>query len=364
MRKGPGIAVLACALTAAIALPASAGAATRTVYAGANKALLGGTGLSPAFKKQYQPDANTFFGHKITINAGDTIDFINNGAHTIDIPASGGRALPLILSGSTITGVDDFAGNPFWFNGIKPSLNLNPALTAPIGGTAHGGTYDGASRIDSGIDLSSSAPPPFDVKFTKPGTYEYFCDFHPGMIGYVTVLPKGKPIPSVAQDLAADRAQARTDVATLKRIVKTKVPADHVSLGESGPGGVEAYAMFPASLKVKTGSVVTFSMSLDSLETHTATFGPSAYLTNLGNEMFSAPGPTQISLYPSSNPADGPIQLGPTSHGNGFANGGALSRRNSGVALPSSEQIDFTKPGTYHFECLIHPWMTGTIVVS
>jgi plastocyanin len=29
-----------------------------------------------------------------------------------------------------------------------------------------------------------------------------------------------------------------------------------------------------------------------------------------------------------------------------------------------SSQIDFTTPGTYHFVCLIHPFMAGTIVVK
>jgi plastocyanin len=29
-----------------------------------------------------------------------------------------------------------------------------------------------------------------------------------------------------------------------------------------------------------------------------------------------------------------------------------------------SSQIDFTTPGRYHFVCLIHPFMAGTIVVK
>ena len=31
--------------------------------------------------------------------------------------------------------------------------------------------------------------------------------------------------------------------------------------------------------------------------------------------------------------------------------------------LPASGQIKFTAPGTYHYVCLIHPFMRGTIIV-
>ena len=54
--------------------------------------------------------------------------------------------------------------------------------------------------------------------------------------------------------------------------------------------------------------------------------------------------------------------LDPTSHGNGFANVGALDR-DSGTPLPPSGTIKFTQPGTYQFICLIHPFMHGTVVV-
>lgn len=359
MRPRLGL-VAVCAMTGAIALPTSASAATRTVYAGVNKALLGGTGLSPAFKKKYQPDANTFFGHKITINAGDTIKFVNNGAHTIDIPVHGGGDLPLLLAGSTVSGDLDAAGNPFWFNGKVPSLGLNPQLFAPLNATAHGGTYNDSRRVASGLYTGNGTPPPFNVKFTKPGTYEFFCDIHPGMLGYITVLPKGRPIPSEAQDLAADRAQARADVATLNHLAKTtKPPANSVSLGAAGPDGVELYAMFPARLKVKANTTVTFFMSKDTREAHTATFGPASYLNKLANSL--GPATPQQFFYPSDPP--GHIVVTPTSHGNGFANTGGLDRDPT-TPLPVSNKIDFTKPGTYHFECLIHPWMKGTIVVS
>ena len=54
----------------------------------------------------------------------------------------------------------------------------------------------------------------------------------------------------------------------------------------------------------------------------------------------------------------------PTSHGNGFANVGALDNNPFTKTIPSSGKIDFTTAGTYHFVCLIHPNMHGTIIVK
>ncbi len=112
-----------------------------------------------------------------------------------------------------------------------PSLGFNPALFAPTKAT----TYNGSKRLDSGLPLSGP-PKPFNVKFTKPGTYKFFCDVHPGMIGTVVVKRAGKPIPSAKQDAAAQVAQVTADLKAAKKVASTKQPADTVSLGESTPG--------------------------------------------------------------------------------------------------------------------------------
>jgi plastocyanin len=146
-----------------------------------------------------------------------------------------------------------------------------------------------------------------------------------------------------------------------RALPKTQLPADTVSLGESARGGVELFAMFPAKLTVNAGTTVTFQMSRKSFETHTATFGPKSYLAPLAKSFTGAISPT--AAYPSSPPVQ-PITLTPTSHGNGFANTGALDANPASTQIPSSGRIDFTTPGTYQFVCLIHPFMVGTIVVK
>jgi plastocyanin len=346
------IGTIACGTAAALALPAAAGAATKTVTAGPPSYT---QNLVPkAFGKKYQPDVDAFFQTHVTIHAGDTVQWINNGFHTIDIPKAGGKDLPLFVPGAPVSGVKDAAGNPLWFNGKVPSLGFNPTLFAASGGS----TYDGSARIDSGLPLGP--PAPFKVTFTKAGTYRYFCDVHPGMVGYVVVKSAGKPIPSARQDAKTVRAQVDAAIAAAHKLAKTKFVANRVSLGLSGPGGLEFFGMFPARLKVKRGAVVTFSTPVGTRETHTATFGPKAYLTGL-QTAFGGPAPPQIGFYPSA-PGQ-PIPLGPTTHGNGFANTGALDR-DPGTPLPATGRIRFLKAGTYRFVCLIHNNMSGTIIVK
>ena len=357
MNRRIGVFVVACAV---LALPAVSAARTKTVYAG------GPAPFQNSMLKKYGAGVDNFLVNTVTINAGDTVVWNGKsrfgGFHTVDIPAKGGSDLPLFTpSGGMVTGVNDFAGNPFWFNGKVPALGLNGALLSATGGT----TYTGAKRIDSGLPLSPK-PVDFKVKFAKPGVYKYFCDVHPGMIGYVVVRKKGKEIPSARDDARTLAKAEAAYVKTAKKVVKTTVTGNNVSVGASGPGGLEVFAMFPGKLTVKAGTTVTFAMSKLSREAHTATFGPfgptgpGPYLTALSNS-FSGPAPAPNAVYPSDPP--GTITLTSTSHGNGFANSGAMDR-DSTTPLPASGKITFTQPGTYTFMCLIHPFMRGTIVVQ
>ncbi|HEY5430508.1 MAG TPA: hypothetical protein VIK04_15435 [Solirubrobacteraceae bacterium] len=347
-RTGLAVSTVVTALTL---LPSAALAGT-TVYAGPPRV----GGLTKQFKQRYNPDVNAFFSQRVTINAGDKVTFKLNGFHTVDLPGTTGQDLPLLVPGATVTGVNDAAGSPFWFNGKVPSIGLNPALFAPSGPKV----YNGTTRIDSGLASGPKAKP-LVVQFTKPGVYKFYCDVHPGMVGYVVVKPKGQAVPTAAQAAAALKRQARTAVKTLKALVSVKQPADTVHLGESGPGGEELYGMFPATLSVNPGTVVTFEMSKDSRETHTATFGPIPLLTTLAKGFQGASFPAQ-GVYPS-DPAQ-PLTISPTSHGDGFANLGALDNDPGTPTIRPSGKIDFTTAGVYHFVCLIHPWMHGTIIVK
>lgn len=353
------------AVGAVVAAPAVAQAKTVTVYTGPppniDKLLPASVGLSKSFKAKYNPDVNAFFPEKVTIHVGDTVRFVRGMMpHTIDIPPAGGSDLPLLVAGKPVAGVNDAAGNPFWFNGKVPSLGLNPLL-AKQGPTRV--SYNGTKRVESGFFLGNGSAPDLNVTFTKTGAFKVFCDIHYGMAATVVVRPKSERLPTAAQDNAALRAQVVSDLKALKTAAKIKPPANTVSVGSAGPGGAELFAMFPATLHVKAGTVVTFSMSRDTREVHTVTFGTRAYLTKLGHGLLSDPLLTQEDLYPSDIPVLGPIALSPSTHGNGFANLGGLDA-DATTPLPPSGKIMFSTPGTYHYVCLIHPFMRGTIIVT
>jgi plastocyanin len=349
MRPRIGVVVL-CAAMAAIALPAAAAARTQLVWAG------GPPSFQQTMGQLYSAEANDFFPRSVTINQGDSIEWqgMSINFHSIDLPGRSGQDLPLILpEGGIVSGVNDAAGNPFWFNGL-PNLGFNTRLLGPLGAN----TYDGSERADSGLPLGP--PSGFRVTFTKPGTYEYFCDVHYDMRGVVVVKPDGAQVPSAADNAATVAKQAQRDLEVAKALAATQVDGNRVDLGEAGKFNVEVLAMFPSTLHVPTGSTVTFQMSPLTGETHTATFGPESYRNELANSFLGAVFDPRAA-YPSDPTI--PISLSPTSHGNGFANSGALDL-DAGTPLPPQSTITFTKPGTYRYQCLIHPFMRGTVVVS
>ncbi len=355
-QAGIGAAVaLVALLTASVAL---AKPVTKVVTAGPPPSInkIAAKLVPKNFVKTFNPDINAFFNKKTTINVGGTVSFQIAGFHDIDLPGKAGAPLPFIVPGtSLVSGVNDAAGNPFWFNGKVPNVGVNTALLAP----SKGKTYNGTNRLVSG--LPAGKPKPFNVKFTKAGTYKFFCDIHPGMVGTVVVKPAGKAIPTAKQDAKALAAQATAAIKGALKASKTKLPANTVSLGESAPGGVELFNMFPATLTVNANTTVTFQMSKDSFETHTATFAPPAVLKSLAKGFEGISFPAQ-GVFPSDPP--GTITESLTAHGDGFANTGALDTNVQSATIPSSGQIDFTQAGTYHFICLIHPFMHGTIVVK
>src|SRR3954454_23883027 len=104
----------ACACT--LAFPAAGLAKTKTVVVGTGKA-------AKSFQK-FGADANAFFPSGGTIHKADSVRFVPGGFHNVDLPKRGGAATPLITpTGTTVSGINDEAGQPFWFNG-QPNLSF------------------------------------------------------------------------------------------------------------------------------------------------------------------------------------------------------------------------------------------------
>lgn len=69
-----------------------------------------------------------------------------------------------------------------------PRLQLNPRVLAPSGDPTG---WDGSSFLNSGFlqPMPGQPTPTFTVHFNTPGSYDYVCLLHDGMLGTVVVVP-------------------------------------------------------------------------------------------------------------------------------------------------------------------------------
>ena len=351
------IAVLA-AVAAAVIIPGSAAeAANKSVFAGPPR---------PVKTLPKGVDLTHFFPQHIKVAQGRSIDFNIRGLHTITFLGKK-EFPPFFVPSGAVSGFNDPAGNPFWFNG-QARLVLNPQVGAPIGD----GRVDNRAVESSGLPAGEGPPKPYTLKFTKAGSFRYVCLVHPKMRGRVTVVKRRGRVPSAR----SDQARTAKEIGKLVRVAKRRA-------AYAGPGGanvragndtdsVDVLRYFPSDVRIKAGDTVRW-YSRHPHEFHTVTFGPQDYLKPIG-ETFIAPdtsapqgGPptlvaNPLAVYPSDAPPAEPGYDG-TNHGNGFLNSG-LVQGDPNYPLPREWSARFTKPGTYRYICLVHgPDMSGTVTV-
>jgi plastocyanin len=351
-----GLSVLVVATVAAALAAPGASAKTKVVVAGGPppKASQAGGLKFPAAL-----DLNGFFRKTITIRAGDSVKWVfsTRVVHTVTFLAKGDSRPPLERPDPThpYTGYSDSQGAPFWFNG-QPSIEIPPEHAFPQGGP----TADGTTYRNSGLSAPTFAP--YKLKFPKKGTYKYLCLVHPGMDARVKVLPKSARIPSAKKDRKARNNEFAKALKAANRLGKLKPTGNTVVAGNDSKT-VAWFRFFPATRTINAGESVRFSITSKS-EIHTMSFGPQA--TSDFVEVQPQPaGPPRLQfsplvIMPSDNPL--PPYTG-TNHGNGFFNTGVIDT-NPASPNPSSVDVTFSNPGSYLFECTIHPGMQGTIKVE
>ena len=348
-------AALAAASIVAVS-PAVAHAATYEVYAGHDD-------LKGAPK---QASPNAFFPRAVTVHRNDVVQFEFRGFHTVTFPVRGQGAPPLVLAApnTPVHDVRDAAGNPFWFNG-QPSVLLNPVAA----NKSLRKTWNGRRVLGSGIPTGRK-PKPYVLRFRRTGVFIYYCSVHPGMRGTVRVVGASRRVGSpAAAEVRGDR-QADRYLAGARRTAAAAPPSGNtVQAGRTTPS-LAVYRFFPATRTVPAGTPVTFTMAGEfRSEVHTITFGPAKARSNLEkNFVEPIPGaPASVlglnpkAVYSSDPPPSLPSYDG-ANHGDGFLNSGLIDNDPSSP-FPNSVTITFSKPGTYHYECVIHEHMDGTIKV-
>lgn len=353
----------------AVAAPASA--ATYTVWADAKAFPL----PAPAPESTGLDD---FFPRTITIHKGDRVTVKNFAFHTATFPGTQSPGDLFILGPDTTGGTyadtpNDFAGQPWYFEAL-------PKFVYRLAGFVPTGTHDvrsARSFVNSGLlqGPDENTPGSFTFGFPKLGTFTAICVIHPDMTLRVTVKPKLAKVPTPAQTRAKANRQYRASYAEAAALAKTVVPASTVYAGIGDRTTLLSF--LPASLTVPAGTTVTFE-SQTAAEPHNPLFAPESELTDPSSWlsqflaatelMPQAPGdPNQLQpffIYGSDAPdGNGVYTFTGSNHGNGvFAT--PLILDNPSAPMPKSVKVKFTTPGTYHYICQLHPFMTGQVTVT
>jgi plastocyanin len=335
-------------------------------------------------------DLQGMYPKTTVVNAGDSVSFDVRGFHNVAFRANGQRLPFLVPTTNPPTPVGtvlDAAKNPFWFSNTLPTLGFNPLVAGPSDNTVVDGVHDVNSGLPLGPPPPAPQPPPFTASFPTPGTFNYFCEIHPFMNGSVVVKPTGAWTPSGTDQMAegveqtnrdADRAldaeaelkdgdDTHHDVAAITPDNGDEHTRGTTVLVGSGTRRYSLLEFFPSEKTVHVGQTVTFQWEGFN-EPHTVTFGPEAVRTDLEKNLFSPEGVANPQGFFPSEPPTGPptkpqrIAVSLTTHGDGFANSGALFDPPAGPA-PHSIKVRFTQRGRYDYECLIHTGMDGVINV-
>lgn len=260
--------------------------------------------------------ANIFTPQEIHVYAGDTVTFRNNGAlepHTVTF---GDLKTLMNLAPENVIPVK---------NG-PPIVAMNPKVFYPTQGRTYSGGFANSGLIFKGQSWS--------LTFTKPGSYHYYCLLH------YDPSPNGSKMDGLV-------------------VVAPRPAASHLYTVTSGYNSRDsvADAFVPRHLTIHAGDSVQWTPGF-----HTVAFGPDALRKSLEANLLIR----QRTDKGESVLAYNPRVIFP-SGGNVYSGSGFL---NSGIMLPVDPNakpkpftVTFTRPGTYEYDCLIHPGMDGTITV-
>ena len=341
---------------------------------------------------------NDFFPRTISVHQGTTIQFSIQGFHTATLlPAGMSPTAARAAMGIAKADPDDTTPNPNGSVHLEENLGAVFPIPGGCGSAAHPCSFNGTAPISSGAPLAGPMSP-FRVKVTAPtGFYRFICTIHPGMQGWLAVVPSAFHATTQAElatkvhtQVVADRAAGYAAEAKAN-VAHSHLNADGtrtwtMSAGTSSPDGhVAVNEMLPRSVNIHRGDKVTW-VSRAVNEPHTVTFP-----TDINTDMLPLceNGATDTPATPTVIPPTGPQDFtcgGPPVEfefggGNGVSHVTSRSTvSDSGLIASAKELAEFSIPSSaasarwtvsfagasrtrYQYVCQIHEGMVGTIVV-
>jgi len=253
-------------------------------------------------------------------------------------------------------------------------------------------TTGGTAVFDSGNLPAGQA---FTYNFTTPGTYTYHCDYHAWMKGTVIVKAGGPSVTTVAVSIpngAAAPAGApgyAPDTIILVMGVNNSVTwtnndiAAHTVTSDNTTGGTPVFD----SGNMAAGASYSYTFTAPGTYTYHCDYhawmkgtvvvkagaappaaGPRVSIPTGAGNPSGAPGyaPDKITVVIGVNNTvtfvnnDGSVHHTVTSTS---VPSGAASFNSGDMAGGATFTYTFTVPGTYQYDCVYHPWMTGTVTV-
>jgi len=296
-----------------------------------------------------------FYPDSITINAGDTIVWKLASAepHTVTFPAPGEPPPALIIPEG----------------GDSQRMQFNPLAAFPQGGSE----YDGTALTASGqMEPGPQFPKEYQLTFTTPGSYDYFCAFHPMMMGKVIVQEAGSAYPKTQAEIDADAAaQLAADTQTAKTAepqamqASTRPGPNGTTIHEVNMGygdGTMAWMRFgPQDLTINVGDTVEWTQK-DMGTPHTVTLTSGGAEPELVLAEPQQAGPPKLILNPEVLAPAG----GSTYSGQGYFNSGLVWGTEEPLPGPRTYSLTFDAPGSYEYICVLHDpmGMVGQITVQ
>lgn len=359
--------------------------------------------VPPSLGHRGEIQVSEYFPRKLRVHPGDTVIWRNvglSGHHTVTfgldrqvIPA-----LYRVMGGASLTTARLTVNAAVVWPCVAAGVQVSPELSScpaelPEGNAAP--TWDGTGYANSGVITRYFGNPlktPDVRQFalhistsTKPGTYRYYDEIQQHMEGLLEVLPNATPTPpptvaaaqvptEMNETVATIRAACRREVASLRHGSSNLVVAGCGTVA----GSYNDY--FPDHPVIRSGEELTWINASDAVgDYHTVTLMPAVSFEHapFGAIPYVIPvcerAEMTTPLKSLRCPHGGAVltELDPAAAFSTLHTGAAAEPGGTSGFFPApypatpttTYSLRFNHPGRYQFGCVLHPDMTGEVIV-